>query len=187
MDLLRRRHIGGSNRVVSELRYPQRTRVLLIADANRKDIVARVGLLRCCNRLQVLCETLPIEAPLKDLGVAYLPIRSIGVVHAVQCEGDGIEIALRHNSCRVDKVLILRTSRDWCSLKVGCGAQRLQVRVDDRVRLRQQPRGLWWSGLPQHQREGQRGDQRQHKQHGVAGTFTHQVARRYRLQRTEVR
>ncbi len=147
VDLLRRRHVRGGDGVVAKLRDPQRPRHLSVADRDGVDVVAGVALLRRGDRREVACEPFAVEASLKDLGVADGPVRAVGVVHAVQRKGGGVEVALRHDAGGVDEVLIVRAAGHRRAVEVGRRTQRLQVGVDDRVRLRQQPRGLWRSGL----------------------------------------
>ena len=95
MDLLRRRHVRRGDGVIAELRDPQRPRLLSFADRDGEDVVAGVVLLRGGDGREVAREAFAIEAALKDLGVADRSVRAVGVVHAVQREGDGVQIALR--------------------------------------------------------------------------------------------
>ena len=147
---------------------------LPLADGDGEDVVACIVLLCRRDRRQIARQAFPIEAPFKYLGVAHGPVRPIRVVHAVQRERDRVEIAFRHNARRVDKVLVVRAARHLRAVEVGRQPQRLQVGVDDRVRLRQQPRGLRRSRLSQHQHHRQRNHQRQHQQQRVASAPTHQ-------------
>ena len=173
MDLLWGRHVGRGDRVVAKLRDAQLPCHLSIANGNGEDIVPGVVLLRRRDCREIAREPFAIEASLKHLGVADRPVRSVRIVHAVQRKRSRVQIALRHNACCVDKLLVLRAARHGGAVEVGRRTQRLQVGVHDRVRLRQQSRGLRRSGLAQDQHNHQRGHQRQHQQQRIAGAFTH--------------
>ncbi len=85
------------------------------------------------------------------------------IVHSVQRKRHLVQIALRHNARRVDELLELRASLHHGLVEVCRQTQRLQVGIYDRVRLRQQPRHLRRSLLPQINRHCQRNNQRKHQ------------------------
>ena len=156
MNLLVRRHVRGGDRVIAKLCYSEGPCHLIVANANDEDIVARVDLLRCGYRCEVMSKSLSVEAALEDLGVADRAVRAIGIVHAMQCKGYGVKIAFGHDAGGIDELLVLRASVYGRTIEVCRSAERLKVGVDDGVGFGQQPRSFWRSGLAQNQRDNQR-------------------------------
>ena len=76
----------------------------------------------------------------------------------MQSEGGGVDVALGDDAGGVDKGLQLGAAGDGSAVKVGERAHRLEVDVEDGVRLGQQQRGLGWCLLAQNDGDDQRYD-----------------------------
>src|ERR1700723_1846585 len=110
VNLLGCRHVRGGDGVITKLRDAQRPGRFFVADPDGEDIVTRVGLLCRGYRCEVASETLSVEAALEDLRIANGAVRSVGIVHAMQCKGGGVEITLGHDAGGVDELLVLGTA-----------------------------------------------------------------------------
>ena len=115
-----------------------------------------------------------VEAPFEDLRVGHRAVGTVGIVHSVQPKRYGVQVALRVDAGSVDEELVVMAMHNRRVLEVGREAQRLQVDVDDGVRLRQQPRNLRRRRFAQPHCYGQRRYQRQHQEQRVPRAFTHQ-------------
>src|ERR1700679_4691 len=93
VNLLDCRHVRGGDGVIAELSDAQGAHRFFVADADGEDIVTRVGLLRRGYRCEIASEALSVEAALEDLRVANRAVRSVGIVHPMQCKGGGVEVA----------------------------------------------------------------------------------------------
>ena len=69
--------------------------------------MAGVLLLRVGDAAQIAGEARAIEAALEHLGVANGAVGAVGVVHAVQREGNGVEVALRIDAGGIDELLVV--------------------------------------------------------------------------------
>ena len=169
VDLLGGGHVGSGDCVVAELRDAQASAF----DGDGVDGVAGVLLLRGGDAAQVAGQALAVEAALEDLGVGDWAVGACGVVHAVQGEGRGVQVALGVDSGGVDEVLVVRAACNRRALEVGRCAQRPQVEVDDGVGLRQQAGDLRRGMLAQPHGGNQRHNQRQHQKQRVERPFPH--------------
>src|SRR5580658_943323 len=132
MDLFRRRCVGGRDHVEAELRDAK----LSAFDGDGVNGLPGVGLLRIGNGGEILREALAVEAADENLGVSDGAVGPARIVHAMQREGGGVEIAFRHDASLVDEPLQVGTALNLRLVEVRCRAQRLQVDVDDRIALR---------------------------------------------------
>src|ERR1700733_10968141 len=123
VNLLGCRHVRGGDGVIAKLRDSQRPGRFFVADPDGEDIVTRVGLFCRGYRAEIASEALSVEAALKDLRVANRAVRSVGIVHPMQCKGGGVEVAFGHDACGVDELLVFGTAIYWRAIEVGRGAQ----------------------------------------------------------------
>src|SRR5580658_6085587 len=104
VNLLGRWHVRSGDGVIAKLCDSQRPGRFFVADADGEDIVTRVGLLRCGYRCEIASEALSVKAAFKDLRVANRAVRSVGIVHAMQRKGSGVEVAFGHDAGGVDEL-----------------------------------------------------------------------------------
>ncbi len=131
VDLLGGGHVGGGEDVVAELGDAE----LAAVDGNGVDDVAGVGLLRGGAGGEVLGEANAVEAADEDFGKGDGAVGAVGVGHAVEGEGDGVEVALGDDAGDVDEVLEVGAALEGSFVEVGGGADGLEVEEDDGVGL----------------------------------------------------
>jgi hypothetical protein len=135
--------------------------------------VVGVGLFGDGEAAEVVGEAGAVEAALEDLGVGDGAVGAVGIVHAVQGEGCGVEVALGDDAGGVDEVLVVGAAGDGCAVEVGGEAHGPEVGVDDGVGLGQEAGDLGRGVLAQPDSNDEAGDQRQHQEQRVPRPFAH--------------
>ncbi len=138
MDLLGRGHVGGGEDVVTELCDAKLTPV----DGDGIDGAFGVGLLGRGDGVEILREADAVEAADEDFGVGDRAIGAVGVGHAVEGEGDGVEVALGDDAGGVDEVLEVGAALDGGLVEVGDGTDGLEIEEDDGVGFGEKARGF---------------------------------------------
>ena len=102
VDLLGGGHVGGGDGVVAELGDAE----LAAVDGDGVDGAAGVGFLRRRRWSGgTWSRRCAVEAADEDFGVGDGAVGAVGVGHAVEGEGDGVEVALGDDAGGVDEVL----------------------------------------------------------------------------------
>src|ERR1700761_4389831 len=139
MDLFGRRGVGGRDHIEGELCDAK----LAAFYWDGVDGLPGVGLLRAGDACEILRQALAVEAADEDLRIGDGAVGSARVVHAMQRERRGLEVALGHDAGLVDETLEVGAARNLRLVEVRGSAQRLEVDVDDGIALRQQASGFW--------------------------------------------
>ena len=143
--------IGDGDGVDAE--YDHADDAVLVRD--EKDLVAAVAFARFRHLAEKIGDFGGVEASDHDLGVAGF---ILGIVRAVDGEGDLVEIALQLEAGLGHEALILGRPGCGSLSEVGECPQWLQVGVEDSLALRKQPRRLGSCVFAQKNRAGkQRG------------------------------
>ena len=107
--------------------------------------MALVGFATGCMGLKPGIEPLAGKIAYQHHGIADRAVGAVGVLHAMQGDGNLVQVAFPINPGGVDKLLIFRHALRRLHVFVQKGSHRLEVDVENAVRLRQQPRRLWRS------------------------------------------
>ncbi len=127
--------------------------------------------------MEVLGEAHAVEAADEDLGVGDGAVGAVGVGHAVEGEGDGVEVALGDDAGGVDEVLEVGAALDGGLVEVGDGADGLEVDVDDGVGLGEQARGFRRSVGAEIEHGSQGAEQNDGDEQGNQRAFAHEPLR----------
>lgn len=173
VDLLGGRHVGGGEDVVAELCNAQAT-PRRFADGDGIDGAASVGLFAGGDGVEVLGEADAVEAADEDLGVGDRAVGTVGIGHAVEGEGDGVQVALGDDAGGVDELLEVRAALDRGLVEVGDGADGLEIDVDDGVGFGQQASCFGRSLGAEIQHRSQGAEQDDRDQQGNQRAFAHE-------------
>ena len=127
--------------------------------------------------MEVLGEAHAVEAADEDLRVGDGAVGAVGVGHAMEGEGNGVEVTLGDDAGGVDEVLEVGAALDGGLVEVGEGADGLDVDEDDGVGLGEEPRGFRGSVGAEIEHGSQGAEQDDGDEQGNQRAFAHEPLR----------
>jgi hypothetical protein len=143
--------------------------------------VAAVNLAAGGVRLKPCVERLAGDLAHQHHRIGNRAVGPVGVRHAVQSDRSLIQVALPVDARGVDELLVIGRILGRLQIFVEEGARRLEVDVDNAVRLWQQARGLGRGYVSQEDGHGQNGQDRGQYPERSAGALVHRSAVRDKI------
>ena len=138
VDLLGCRSVGDGEHVVADLDNAHGA----ILRGNAVDRVTGVDFAAGGVGLEPGVEALAGQLAGQHHGIGHRTVGTVGIGHAVQGNGGRVEVAFPVDAGGVDKLLVFGDALRRLQILAEEGADRLEVDVEDAVRLGQQAGGL---------------------------------------------